>query len=589
IYQHENLTVSFSGENVALGGAATQSSLYSSAFASAAIDGNRDGVFSHGSCTHTSNDHSPWWRLDLLKQHKVFSIVIVNRQDGVPERLNGAEIRIGDSLNNNGNNNPRCGVISTASGDPTFTVDCKGMEGRYINIVIPGRSEYLTLCEVEVADPSEHRAHLSTLAQTCLETSDLSEYQSAIWTGVSYGQILGTCSSREKSPECVSIMDCWISSRQNFGPTELRRLKRGGGSTGRNMERHVFYLLAVLTAAASTDASPMRSTHTPSPLNRTTFKTVVPGIAEQSHMASSIPAKNLALYGKATQSSLVSNPYAPYGHAYNAIDGNTDPDFFHASCTHTDLQQNPWWRVDLLDEYTVTSITITNRADCCPERINGAEIHIGNSLLDDGNSNPRAGVISSIPDGNSVTLNFEEGFSGRYVNVLLPVDSGVVTLCEVEVYGYPTPHGENVALGGRAAQSSLYDRGFPANAIDGNRDAAYVHGSCTRTVKELSPWWRLDLLNRHKVFNITVTPSLGAHSVQPKGAEIRIGDSLENHGNRNPREGARRCGVIGTARRDPTFTFNCKGMEGRYINIVIPGRSESLLLCEVEVYGAPLD
>ncbi|KAI4903210.1 hypothetical protein NFI96_030955, partial [Prochilodus magdalenae] len=144
--------------------------------------------------------------------------------------------------------------------------------------------------------------------------------------------------------------------------------------------------------------------------------------------------------------------------------------------------------------------------------------------------------------------------------------------------------GENVALGGRAAQSSLYDRGFPANAIDGNRDAAYVHGSCTRTVKELSPWWRLDLLNRHKVFNITVTPSLGAHSVQPKGAEIRIGDSLENHGNRNPR-----CGVIGTARRDPTFTFNCKGMEGRYINIVIPGRSESLSLCEVEVYGAPLD
>ncbi len=36
-------------------------------------------------------------------------------------------------------------------------------------------------------------------------------------------------------------------------------------------------------------------------------------------------------------------------------------------------------------------------------------------------------------------------------------------------------------------------------------------------------------------------------------------------------------------------TFQCDGMEGRYINIVIPGRKEYLTLCEVEVYGSPLD
>ncbi|KAI4875408.1 hypothetical protein NFI96_009873, partial [Prochilodus magdalenae] len=151
-------------------------------------------------------------------------------------------------------------------------------------------------------------------------------------------------------------------------------------------------------------------------------------------------SKNLALYGKATQSDLIGNPWAPFGHAYNAIDGNSDPDYNHGSCTTTKSQQNPWWRVDLLDEYTVTSITITNRGDCCPERINGAEIHIGNSLLNNGNSNPRAGEITSIPAGRSITLKFEKGISGRYVNVVLPGDKRVLTLCEVEVYGYPTPH-----------------------------------------------------------------------------------------------------------------------------------------------------
>ncbi len=57
-------------------------------------------------------------------------------------------------------------------------------------------------------------------------------------------------------------------------------------------------------------------------------------------------------------------------------------------CTATTSQDDPWWRLDLLDKYVLTSITITNRKDCCPERLDGAEIHIGNSLLNNGNSNP---------------------------------------------------------------------------------------------------------------------------------------------------------------------------------------------------------
>ncbi|KAI4905839.1 hypothetical protein NFI96_030210, partial [Prochilodus magdalenae] len=284
--------------------------------------------------------------------------------------------------------------------------------------------------------------------------------------------------------------------------------------------------------------------------------------------------KNLALYGKATQSDLVSNPWAPFGHAYNAIDGNTDPDYNHGSCTATDIQQNPWWRVDLLDEYTVTSITITNRGDCCPERINGAEIHIGNSLLNNGNSNPRAGEITSIPAGRSITLKFKKGISGRYVNVVLPGDYRLLTLCEVEVYGYPTPHGENVALGRAATQSSLYSSAFASAAIDGNRDGVFSHGSCTHTNNDQSPWWRLDWstkLHRHQ-HKVVFQWSCHRGTVWQRTTPSKMV----------------RCGVVSTASRGPTFTFYCKGMEGRYINIVIPGRSEYLTLCEVEVYGVPL-
>uniref|UniRef100_A0A671TX55 Fucolectin tachylectin-4 pentraxin-1 domain-containing protein n=1 Tax=Sparus aurata TaxID=8175 RepID=A0A671TX55_SPAAU len=102
-----------------------------------AIDGSRASNWHQGSCTHTQKDKNPWWRLDLLRSYKVNTVTITNRKDCCHERINGAEIRIGYSLENYGNANPRCAVITSIS-------------RRYVNIVIPGRREFLTLCEVEV-------------------------------------------------------------------------------------------------------------------------------------------------------------------------------------------------------------------------------------------------------------------------------------------------------------------------------------------------------------------------------------------------------------------------------------------------------
>uniref|UniRef100_A0A674A424 Uncharacterized LOC115194520 n=1 Tax=Salmo trutta TaxID=8032 RepID=A0A674A424_SALTR len=140
---------------------------------------------------------------------------------------------------------------------------------------------------------------------------------------------------------------------------------------------------------------------------------------------------NVALKGVATQSSLYG-----YGHAQNAIDGNRESNYPLGSCTHTEWETNPWWRVDLLDMYRVTAVTITNRGDCCPERLDGAEIRIGNSLENNGINNPRCVVISNIPAGQTNTFQCNE-MEGRYVVVLIPGQDKVLTLCELEVYGTP--------------------------------------------------------------------------------------------------------------------------------------------------------
>uniref|UniRef100_A0A672HW35 Si:ch211-215k15.4 n=1 Tax=Salarias fasciatus TaxID=181472 RepID=A0A672HW35_SALFA len=288
-------------------------------------------------------------------------------------------------------------------------------------------------------------------------------------------------------------------------------------------------------------------------------------------------SENVALRGKATQSSRYNHAL---GAAYNAIDGNRNAAWVAGSCSHSNTATNPWWRVDLLESYIVTSISITN-LDVLAERLDGAEIHIGNSLQENGAANPVVAAITHIPAGRTLKITFTKHVEGRYVTVVLPGQGRVLVFCELEVYGFRAPTGENLALQGKATQSSLKTIGLAYNAIDGNRASRWTQASCSSTLEEISPWWRLDLGKTHRVFSVNITSFLSAEIA---GAEIRIGNSLDHNGNNNPR-----CAVVEDIPPGFTESFQCGGMDGRFVNIVIPGRRASLSLCEVEVHGSRLD
>lgn len=64
--------------------------------------------------------------------------------------------------------------------------------------------------------------------------------------------------------------------------------------------------------------------------------------------------------------------------ASGGVDGNRETIFDTGSCTLTNMQSNPWWRVDLLNVYTITAVMITNRIEH-DNRTDGAEIWIGHS------------------------------------------------------------------------------------------------------------------------------------------------------------------------------------------------------------------
>ncbi|XP_025033233.1 fucolectin-like [Python bivittatus] len=141
-------------ENLARGRPAFQSSTLQDNFrgvAKKAVDGNcRGDWYKDYTCSHTQLETDPLWYVDLGSEHAISAVVVKNREDSCGERLKGAEIRVGDSVQNHGKDNVLCGTITDGSLGSISTIFCHGKIGRYVTISIPGRPEYLTLCEVEV-------------------------------------------------------------------------------------------------------------------------------------------------------------------------------------------------------------------------------------------------------------------------------------------------------------------------------------------------------------------------------------------------------------------------------------------------------
>uniref|UniRef100_A0A8C5CG61 Fucolectin tachylectin-4 pentraxin-1 domain-containing protein n=1 Tax=Gadus morhua TaxID=8049 RepID=A0A8C5CG61_GADMO len=270
--------------NVALSGTAIQSSTINGGLAERSIDGNNDPQWEHNSCSITALQAKAWWRLELPG-------VNANRW-----RLNNVEILIGDSLSNNGNENPRCAIINDDPGCLTQIVKCWGMAGRFINFYQSSDApEYLQLCEVKV-----------------------------------YG----------------------VASRIN-----------------------------------------------------------------------------VALSGTAIQSTTDWG-----GLAERSIDGNSDPDFEHYTCSITAKQAKPWWRLELPGVYRVSEIVVTNR-NIGRSMLNNVEILIGDSLSNNGNDNPRCAIINDDPGCLTQTVKCW-GMEGRFINFYRSShEIEYLQLCEVKVYG----------------------------------------------------------------------------------------------------------------------------------------------------------
>jgi hypothetical protein len=145
-----------------------------------------------------------------------------------------------------------------------------------------------------------------------------------------------------------------------------------------------------------------------------------------------------------------SSDYGPATGASKAVDGNTDGNFFHGSVTHTNLDANAWWQVDLGTSATISSILIWNRTDCCSDRLSDYWVFVSDKPLPTGtpqNLSKMPGIwFSNQKTYPKPSITIPVNAQGRYVRVQLS-GTNYLSLAEVRVFGTSTPLHLSVAAG----------------------------------------------------------------------------------------------------------------------------------------------
>ena len=94
----------------------------------------------------------------------------------------------------------------------------------------------------------------------------------------------------------------------------------------------------------------------------------------------------------------------------------------------------PWWRVDFGGTAVVYSMKITNRGDCCGERLSDFNVRVGDSHIGRGEQNALCKQNLSVPLGGTSTFICYPPMHGRYLYIQTNLNAAL-TLCEVEVFG----------------------------------------------------------------------------------------------------------------------------------------------------------
>eukprot|EP01051_Picozoa_sp_SAG22_P000953 SAG22_NODE_31_length_27697_cov_7.384376_24_plen_624_part_00 len=142
-----NGEVTMASREMASGRPTTSSSSDWGGAPSRAVDGNVDGTWGSGSCTHTHpGDPAPWWQVDLGASSQIGKVQIHHRTDCCLDRMVGAEVVVSTTADFTATGHV-CGTLDRVPVD-FESVSCGDVAGQYITVSMA--SGYVSMCEVQV-------------------------------------------------------------------------------------------------------------------------------------------------------------------------------------------------------------------------------------------------------------------------------------------------------------------------------------------------------------------------------------------------------------------------------------------------------
>lgn len=123
--------------------------------------------------------------------------------------------------------------------------------------------------------------------------------------------------------------------------------------------------------------------------------------------------------------------------ADKAIDGNTDGNYWNGSVTHTNLEFQPWWQVDLNGIRQINTIQVWNRTDCCSERLSNFYVFVSDVPFESTDltttiNQPGVSTYYTAGQGGSLTT-LTINRTGHYVRVQL-AGTDYLSLAEVQIW-----------------------------------------------------------------------------------------------------------------------------------------------------------
>ncbi len=144
---------------------------------------------------------------------------------------------------------------------------------------------------------------------------------------------------------------------------------------------------------------------------------------------------NIAYQKDTDQSSTKNEKYG----SSNAVDGDRNGRMDAFSCSHTRSDDTvQWWNVDFGAEAKVKSVQITNRADCCRERLGDFDILVGSNGPENRKRNQICGSSLDMTGVAEKKFECQKDVVGKYLYICSKLNVAL-SLCEVQVFGVLLP------------------------------------------------------------------------------------------------------------------------------------------------------